>query len=59
MTENAITFVQMLFNTAYSLFTGFYIPGLVGVTPLGLLLGSASAIVAVKFIKGVLQDGDK
>lgn len=59
MTQDAITILQTMWNTAYSYLNGFYIPGTNGVTPLGLILGASCAVIAVKFIKGALNSGDR
>lgn len=58
MNNAAVQIMKTIWNTAYSFFTGFYIPGTNNVTPLGLLLAATMAIIAVKFIKNSLQ-GDK
>lgn len=59
MNSAAIEIMKTIWNSAYSFFTGFYIPGLNHVTPLGLLLAATSTVIAVKFIKESLNSGGK
>lgn len=59
MTQNAILIIKTLFNSAYSLLTGFVLPGTRGVTPLALLLFSTLFVVTIKFIKRSLDSGEK
>lgn len=59
MTNDAISLIKVLFNSAYSLLTGFVLPGTRGVTPLALILFSTLLILTIKFIKRSLDSGEK
>ena len=54
MTQNAITFVKMLWNISYTFLTSFVLPGTVGVTPLMLILFATFSVLAVRFLKDLL-----
>lgn len=59
MISDALLVIKVVFNSAYSLLTGFVIPGTRGVTPLALLLFSTLLILTIKFVKRSLDSGEK
>lgn len=50
MTQNFLILLQTLFNSAWKLLTSFYVPG-TNVTPAGILIFIASAVIGIKFFK--------
>lgn len=56
MTSNFYEALQWWFTSAWRLLTSFYIPG-TNVTPAGMLLFGAAAIIGLRFIKSIFSTG--
>lgn len=56
MTNNFFMALQWWMQSAWRLFTSFYIPG-TNVTPASMILFGAAAIVGIRFIKHIFFTG--
>lgn len=57
MTNDFFLAISWWFQTAWRFLTGVYLPG-TNVTPAGMLLFAAAAVIGIKFIRRILFTGN-